>query len=150
MIQTIQGDCFSPGNLPKWDAVGHQVNARGGFGTGFAAAVTRFCPDARKVYLEVHETRGWKLGDVVPFLDAESSKWIVHICGQDRYGRGRRFTDYEALRKGLREFARFTLERELRAALPRIGAGNAGGDWAVIRPMIEEAFGDREVLIFEV
>ena len=149
MIKVVRGDCFSSENLLLWDAVGHQVNARGGFGTGFAAAVTRFSPQAREAYLRVHRTRGWGLGDIEPVLESEHGKWIVHICGQDRYGRGRRFTDYEALKRGLAAFSGFTAERGLRPALPRIGAGNAGGDWSIILPMIEEAFDGRRLILFE-
>lgn len=148
MIRYVQGDSFAPEHLEMWDIIGHQVNARGGFGSGFAAAVAKFSPSAKHAYLRAHKKHGWKLGQVLPVFDKSSGKYILHICGQDAYGSGGPHTDYKALATGLEKFVRITQESGLRPALPLIGCGLAGGEWSRVAPLIETAFEGREVLVF--
>jgi hypothetical protein len=55
--------------------------------------------------------------------------------------------DYEAIRSCLRWIGRRFPESKI--GLPRIGAGLAGGDWAIISGIIEEELGEHDVTIVE-
>lgn len=148
MIRYVDGDAFTADNSALWDAIGHQVNASGGFGAGFARAVARYAPEAEAAYRRVHRAGAWELGRILPVWIPNRERYIVHICAQAHYGGRGRKTDYDALARGLAKFASWCSERSLRPALPRIGAGLGGGDWERIVPLVEDAFGEREVIIF--
>jgi hypothetical protein len=45
---------------------------------------------------------------------------------------------YAALQEALIQVAQIALQRGARLHMPRIGAGQAGGDWTIIREMIDE------------
>lgn len=78
-----------------------------------------------------------------------TNPWIINLYTQYYYGRDRRHLNYEALMVGMENLAqRFTKHPSIRIAMPRIGAGLAGGDWDIIEMMINKAFGDREVEVW--
>ena len=55
-------------------------------------------------------------------------------------------TDYEALEHGLRTLYKFAKKEHLIVAIPGLmGCGLAGGDWNIVRSMIENIFGNSEV-----
>jgi hypothetical protein len=58
---------------------------------------------------------------------------------------------YEALRDCLRSVCEFAKERKASVHLPRIGAGQAGGSWPIIRDLIEEEIGWKgvKVLVYD-
>lgn len=147
MIKEHTGDIFAPDNQPLWDAVAHQVNARGAFGKGFAASLARAFPEARQAYLRAHRKHGWQLGQILP-IQVGPDRWVIHVCGQDDYGSGGPHTDYQALREGLQKVYQFTEKRNLRVALPRLGSGRAGGDWEPVRSIIASVWDDSRVLVF--
>ena len=77
---------------------------------------------------------------------------IVSIFGQVRYGRGRCFTDYQALRKAfqaIRCMATPLPARPLtRVRIPyRLGCGLAGGDWNIVKSIIQEELLDYDVIV---
>jgi hypothetical protein len=58
---------------------------------------------------------------------------------------------YEALRDCLRFVGEFAKARKASVHLPRIGAGQAGGSWPIIRDLIEEEIGLKgvKVLVYD-
>lgn len=72
-----------------------------------------------------------------------------------RYGRGKQHTDYDALRSGLKgvfESVVWTTSSlcGYSIAIPYgIGCGLAGGEWRVVRPMIDEIFQNYDVSIYK-
>ena len=75
---------------------------------------------------------------------------VINAITQERYGTDRRHADYPAIRKAMRQVsatAKMTQDEEAAravlglvdaVAMPLIGAGLAGGSWAVISRIIEE------------
>lgn len=55
---------------------------------------------------------------------------------------------YEALRDCLRAVANFAKERNASVHMPRIGVGQAGGSWSVIRDLIHEEIGWKGLKVF--
>lgn len=76
---------------------------------------------------------------------------IINIFAQENFGYdGKCYTDYNALKKGLRAIKRWANDKTI--AIPYLmGCHRGGGDWNVVYKMIEEVFADfdGEVLICE-
>jgi O-acetyl-ADP-ribose deacetylase (regulator of RNase III) len=43
----------------------------------------------------------------------------------------------------------FAKSSNLSIAIPKIGAGLAGGDWKIIGPILDEVFSDYDVTVYE-
>lgn len=83
-------------------------------------------------------------------MKEHDGKIIAHIFGQLSYGRGRVFTDYEALKWGLELIKTSAITNRRSIALPYgIGCGLAGGNWNDVNKMIESIFEDYEVTIYK-
>ena len=70
-------------------------------------------------------------------------RYIFNIYGQYNYGYdGAQYVDYDALENGLKGVRNFMIIKSvLSLGLPhKIGCCRAGGNWSVIRPMIDRVF----------
>jgi O-acetyl-ADP-ribose deacetylase (regulator of RNase III) len=118
--------------------IAHGVNCRGAFGAGLAAQIARRFPEVRRAYLRKHRGEGWHLGEAQYVLTA-GGLVVVNMAIQDRYGRGGPHVDYHALQRALGHTLGFCQARGAGLALPRIGCGLAGGDWATVKRIIGES-----------
>lgn len=115
----------------------HCANAKGVMGAGVALAIKHRWPIAFDDYRQAFIDGELALGATV--WSDTGEKVIIHLVGQEAFGRGHCHADYGAIRAGIREVnARAEARRIERIAMPRIGAGLAGGDWPVIERIIEE------------
>lgn len=131
----IKGDLFDT----KRDVIGHGVNCKGAFGAGVAAQVAKKYPEARQCYLDKYKREGWKPGDV-QFVTVADYRVIANMATQEDYGGdGRRYVSYRGIAIAFDELLRFCKQGGWGVAIPKIGAGLAGGDWGVIEPLIVEA-----------
>ena len=80
-------------------------------------------------------------------VSAGGDCWVAHLCAQRGVGAVKRRLDYVALGCCL-----ITLEEALprfsqrpTVVMPRIGCGLAGGDWAVVQPLLERRLPDSVV-----
>jgi len=131
------------------DVICHQVNCKGVMGAGLAKQIRNKYPnvyDHYKWHCETFgQTSGVKsslLGNIILDFgkDIDSGKQIIaSLFAQDGYGRDKRYTDYEALRKGLKCLSLFLGGHENTIAIPyQMGCGLGGGDWNVVLPIVEE------------
>lgn len=134
---------YKVGNLMEAEEpiIAHGCNAQGVMGSGVAAAIKKFYPEAFTEYRYQHEQYGLMLGDVIWVRCGQ--KIILNCITQDFYGRkeGTRYADYDAIRKCFKHINFMNThddEKYDSIALPLIGAGLGGGDWSVIAPIIEE------------
>lgn len=56
--------------------------------------------------------------------------------------------DYSAIRECMEKVKRFAKMKHLTVAMPKIGAGLAGGDWKIIEKILEEVFTDHDVTVY--
>lgn len=143
---TEKSDCF-PMKRIKQDIteiengiICHQVNAKGVMGAGLAATIKVKFPGAYKDYREVYNTGAMKLGSLV-ISPIKENLYVAHIVGQNNYGRGRTFTNYQALHIGLNQLKKFrkTLDEDIPIYFPyRMGSGLGGGSWRIVKDIIEE------------
>jgi O-acetyl-ADP-ribose deacetylase (regulator of RNase III) len=152
MITYKKGDVIQAMIDGEIKGMAHGVNCSGGFGSGVAGQLTKKFPKARKEYLDCFNKGYWSLGMIDPVV---TNSGIIYNCAtQEQYGgkpypaRTGMYCSYDAIRNCLR-----TLERNSVAPLgiPRIGAGLAGGDWNVIKAIVEEVFGssEKELIVYE-
>ena len=63
---------------------------------------------------------------------------VINAYTQFTYSRTERVADYEAIRKVFKKIKLIFGGKDLTFGVPKIGAGLAGGDWAIISKIIEE------------
>lgn len=125
----------------------HQVNCQGVMGTGLAKQIKLTYP---RVFDE-YSNKTWKLGDIQVLYVGDLTGTNLYVCnlaGQDSFGRDKRYTDYKAVRTGLKnlEAWRDLHQRKMHEFLTqeyiyipyKIGCNNGGGDWSIVSNIIEE------------
>ena len=142
--------------------IAHQTNCQGIMNGGIARQIRSFYPEVYTNYVEF--VKSYKdcngkppLGECLYVETADKSHIVLNLFGQDRYGRDKRYTDYEALKKSfvdgilqLRyEFLNGEYENDLQLTIGipyGIGCGLAGGDWNVVSKMLEDIEHSENVL----
>jgi len=128
--------------------IAHGVNCSGGFGSGMAKAVAERYPSVRESYLYKFNTRGWELGEVQLLgVGDGSGRFIANCATQQRYGRPEDgpFVSYPAIRQVIRNLVQ---SNPTGFAMPKIGAGLAGGNWEIIEAIIQQESGSVEVRVY--
>lgn len=142
---------------PNWRVyLGHQVNAMGVMGGGIALAIKQKYPYVYDIYRCYcgGKDGGYReasdiLGKVCYVLETDGVT-IANLFGQYAYGRDTRYTDYDGLRKALQDLHNNAgaVGKSIVVLPCYIGCGLAGGDWAVVEPMIHEIFSDNKVDLY--
>ena len=148
MINYLNGDVLSS----DADVILHQVNCKGKMGAGLALQVKKKYPFVYKQYATFcsqAEDSSSLLGQtlIVPVSNEQS---IANLFAQDGYASygftTACLTDYKALRKCLKHIGR--KYKGKRVALPYLlGCGLAGGDWSIVKEIIEEELKECDVEI---
>ena len=126
----IDGDILT---VPR-GIICHQVNCKRVMGAGLAAAIHKKYPLHYEDYIKTDA----HLGELVT-TQMSDDLYIVGIYGQLGYGRDKRYTDYEALEKGLTAVGVLSSSLGLPVYLPYgIGCGLAGGDWTIVKTIIDK------------
>lgn len=141
MIEIVQGDILESGK----NIICHQVNCRGVMGSGLAQQVRKKFPVVYEEYLETIKNTPNPLGHTI-FSEVGEDLFVASLFGQDGYGRDKQYTDYDALRKGLKTVCWFAKLKNYSVAIPfGIGCGLGGGDWDVVYKIICDVFSDTNV-----
>lgn len=144
MIKYIKGDLFET----DCDIIAHGCNCRGGFGSGVAYTMAMKFPKVREMYLEKFDDQGWRLGEV-QLVKLHNGKTVANCATQDAYlPRGRQHADYHAIKRAMAQVKVYAQDRKLSVAIPKIGAGLAGGDWIEIEKILNEVFYDYDVTVY--
>ncbi len=113
-----------------------QVNCQGVMGAGLAKTIkdkwSKVFTNYRKYY------KAAKLGQI-QIIKVDDELYVANFFAQDRYGRDKQHTDYEAFASCLLKL------RLIHKQYPgkqiyfpyKIGCGLAGGSWSVIKELIE-------------
>ena len=125
--------------------IAHQVNCIGVMGAGVAKALARQYPNLLEQYREVIEiNQGETLGSCFIY-HAPDGKYILNVFGQLSIGRDKRYTDYDAVINGFTDAVEqirndFSKEdgHQICIAIPyKLGCGLGGGDWEVMKKLLE-------------
>lgn len=145
MIIYVKGDLFK---APQ-DILAHGCNCLGGYGSGVAGLMAKIHPSSKEAYLKKHQSSGWKLGDVQ--YVKSNDKIIANCATQYAYGSpksGTIFCDYSAIEKVMINLKNIADTKKMSIAIPKIGAGLAGGDWNKIESIINSIFKDTEIFVY--
>ncbi len=145
----INGDLLS---FNKWTAIGHCANCQNTMGSGVAAAIRAKYPEAYKADTALHS----KIGATGVFGRASHCKVnkdiIFNLYGQFNYGNTVRHVNYERIYTALEAMLNtliFDYPDCKSIAFPyKMASDRAGGDWNVIRAMIDSVFADTEYSVY--
>lgn len=145
---------YARGNLleAEVEALVNTVNTVGIMGKGIALMFKEAFPENFRLYAGACKRGEVELGRM--FVTQRSAltgpRWIINFPTKKHW---RDRTQLAWVRSGLEDLRRVLLEKQIRSlALPPLGCGNGGLDWAKVRPLIEQVLGDLasvEVLVFE-
>lgn len=144
MIHFTKGDMF---NLDV-DIRVNTVNCKGVMGAGVALAFKKRYPDMfldYKMACDADEVRPGKMH----VWKSKRGEWIINFPTKRHWREKSRYEDIMSGLASLREYlGNFP---GVRVALPALGCGNGGLDWAKVAPMIEEQLRDidAEIFVFE-
>jgi len=146
MIEYVDGSVFNT----NCDILAHGVNCQGGFGKGVAWQMGQLYPKAKQAYLAKFWNEGWKLGEI-QFVES-NGKIIANCATQDKYWQtGQKkevLVKYWAIRSCMVKLLVYAQSRDLSVAIPKIGAGLAGGDWNKIERKINNEFRDYPIKVY--
>ena len=150
MIYELKGNLLAS----SCDYICHQVNCQGVMGAGVAKQIKELWPKAYEEYKTFCETMIWNkqvpLGQVLISETPDTATKIAHFFAQEYYGRGGRYTSYDAFWQCLHQLRHLLKPGETVAIPKRIGCGLGGANWQVIHTMIEEVLSDEfDVYIYE-
>lgn len=144
MLHYVTGDLLDP----KFTIFCHQVNCQGVMGGGVAKQIKDKYPEVFAEYKGDCFALGKEfLLGTSRWVKTNDGRYCVNMFAQDRYGRDKRYTDYEAFALCLRSIIDEVKERilnrdgitkETTIAFPyMIGCGLGGGNWSVIEILLE-------------
>lgn len=144
----VMGDATRPeGEGPR--LLVHICNDIGAWGRGFVVALSKAYPQPErefKRWATGQTEQAYALGEV-QFVEVTPTLTVANLVGQHDIARKNTPTDeppvrYEAIRTGLGRVREEARRLGASVHMPRIGAGVAGGDWAVIELIIREELTD--------
>ena len=155
-MQNTKQIIYENGDILNWaakvDVIGHQVNCFGVMGGGLALQIAHKWPDVLVKYQKYvndfvwHSERSKILGhcQIIPVTECS----IANLFGQYSTGPGLQ-TDYPALLAALITLkTQMLMQRLKRLALPvNLGCGLAGGDWGIVRGIIEDVFENSDIQV---
>jgi O-acetyl-ADP-ribose deacetylase (regulator of RNase III) len=146
-IEYVRGDATKPrGGGHR--IIAHLVNDKtANWGGGFARALRSRWPSAQEAFQEwVGADRGRLALGKVHFADVSDDTTVATIIAQKGYGPSSNpRIRYAALSGGLASLANVAAEKTATVHLPRIGAGEAGGNWDVISELIDNEIVQRGI-----
>jgi len=151
MIQEIKGDLIKGLEEGKVQAILHCANCQKKMNSGVAKALREKWPEVYEADLNYVALPANRLGNIT-YAKVGEDKFVVNCYGQLRYGYdGERYVNYEGLYSSLNE-AKIMLQfkRIKEVGFPYLMAAcRAGGDWNIVKAMIESVFKNFNVTIFK-
>jgi O-acetyl-ADP-ribose deacetylase (regulator of RNase III) len=117
----------------------HGCNAQGVMGSGVALAVKRKFPGAYESYMEQHNSDGLELGRAYLYV-ASDNLYVWNAITQEGFGSPTRNTSYDAIQTCFEEINSLVGQSLIpdEIHIPMIGAARGGGNWEIIREIIEQ------------
>lgn len=153
-IKIVKGDMIESMLKGELQAYGQQCNCFCRMGRGIAPLLAKANPEVLEVDKATEEGNPYKLGTFSVTKD-ESKPLVYNLYGQFHWSKfkieGKRNTDYSALESALEAVYTDMYSKGIKSiGLPLIGCGLAGGDWDIVKDLIDDVFEDTfiDVTIF--
>lgn len=146
----ITGNLLTP---HKFDVIAHQTNCNNVFGAGIAAQIKKICPEAWDLDCDFAQNKRNYLGNVGITFCQDIGAYVANCYAQHLNSGNKqngRKTDYEAFYSCMEKLrawcdAERSNSTSLSIAFPEnIGCALGGGNWRIIRTVIEEVFNGYE------
>ena len=149
MINQIAKDIFEA----DIDILVHSANCMCIMGGGIARQIAQKFPEAQDVDNKTVKGDKRKLGTYSSAkVNHARIKYIVNLYGQYDISSSKRMTSYDALVSGMEELKAKLIEKKvdnLTIGFPyKLGSGLGGGNWRVVKTIIEEVWADYPGQIF--
>ena len=144
MVTEMWGDLLRDGT----GILCHQTNYQGVMGAGIARDIRErlLTEQQYNYYVEICKRKGDGLLGWVQFIPLDDGRMLANCFGENMDSDTGVDTDYNALRKCLEDVLRVATPHNTDVSMPGfIGCGLAGGDWNVVRQIIEDVFADSTV-----
>jgi len=134
------------------EALINTVNEIGVMGKGVALQFREAFPGASRAYMQAAKRGDVRVGRVMATSSGgvDGPRWIIHFPTKRHW---RHPSKLAWVREGLTDLVRAINELRISSiAIPPLGCGNGGLDWADVRLLLEEALGNLpgvEVVVFE-
>lgn len=135
MMKEITGDLIQLAKDGEFNVIIHGANCFHTMGAGLAKQIRAEFPEAYEADLKTFYGKIEKLGS---FSSAERDGLVI-INAYTQFEPGRN-VDYTAIRGAFREVKKYWGDTELKFGYPLIGCGIAGGDWDLVREIINIEF----------
>lgn len=138
-MQAVQGDLLELALAGEFDVIVHGCNCQCAMGAGIAKAIRDRFPEAYRADCATAKGDHGKLGTISHAqIVRDNVRFTVVNAYTQFHWRGNDIkADYDAIRAAMRSVkAEFSGSR---IGYPLMGAGLAGGDWALIAPIIDDA-----------
>ena len=135
MIHLTDGDILKH----EADALVNTVNCMGVMGRGIALQFRRAFEDNYEAYRKAAKAKEVRPGQMFVFerSSLQQPRWIINFPTKRHWKGKSRIEDIES---GLVDLVRVIRDKGIRSiAIPPLGCGLGGLDWAVVRPLIEKA-----------
>ena len=148
-MKHIDGDLIKLAKEGYFDVIAHGCNCFCTMGSGLAKQVATEIPDAVKADNcttsgDINKLGNYTIGIIYNENNYPISK-IYNCYSQYNYDASTKPLDYEALTLCLKKINHNN--KDLRIGVPLIGSGLAGGDWNIIKQIIEKELKDMDVTI---
>lgn len=139
--------------------IAHQVNCKGVMGGGLAKQIKDTYPNVFKEYknfIQDYQECNYgesPLGTVCTYRIG-FDRYIWNVFGQENYGTDKCYTDYDAVKKAFTKAIGMwrceehcNWENQIPIAIPcYFGCGLGGGDWSVMKGVLEEIEREENVI----
>lgn len=140
MLKYVHGDIFK---TPAKTIV-NTVNTEGVMGKGIALKFKLLYPEMFKKYQYLCDTNQLKIG--ILWLHKTENKWILNFPTKKSW---RNRSSYDYIELGLQKFVNTYKDKGITSiAFPKIGCGNGGLDWSIVKPMMEKYLKNLPIDIF--
>jgi len=151
MITYVKGDIF----LGKEDVLVHGCNCFHTMGSGVAAKVKEYYPEAFEADKTLEDSYGLvtKLGHYT-FVTLEHKVYppkpitVINAYTQYKYGVDTAHAEYSAIYQVMGHICSDVPDNKS-IAMPKIGCGLGGRDWAVVEKILNTVFWSQEIFVYE-
>lgn len=144
---------FTQGNLleARAEVLVNTVNTVGVMGKGIALMFKERFDENFRLYAAACKAKEVQTGKmfVTPVHELDGPSWVVNFPTKQHWRAPSRM---EWIVEGLQDLRHFLIEQQVKSiAIPPLGAGNGGLEWANVRAQIELALGDLDIdiVVFE-
>jgi O-acetyl-ADP-ribose deacetylase (regulator of RNase III) len=144
-MKEIKGDLIELAKAGQFDVIAHGCNCHNTMGAGIAKQIKKEFNGAYVIDQYTKKGDYNKLGNFTKVY--QNNVWIYNCYTQYNFGTEKVQLDYESLILCLRKINKENYRKTI--GLPKIGCGLAGGDWNIVKKIIENELKDMDVTIVD-